>query len=78
MATATGHHLACSLDMPMRAKALSLRCWPGPSLTMEIPSSWDSSCSSSLRKWAGATSVLLDIYMARQYTRDWDLIGNKR
>lgn len=62
MATATGHHLACSLDMPMRAIALSFKCWPGPSLTMEIPSSWDSSCSSSLRKWAGATRRLLDIW----------------
>jgi hypothetical protein len=30
-------------------------------LTMEMPSSWDSSCSSSLRKWAGETSMLFDI-----------------
>ncbi len=45
----------------MRAMALSLRCWPGPSLTMEMPSSWASSCSSSFRKCAGATRMLFDI-----------------
>mmetsp|Transcript_2455 Transcript_2455/g.4578 ORF Transcript_2455/g.4578 Transcript_2455/m.4578 type:complete len:214 (-) Transcript_2455:196-837(-) len=55
VATATGHHFACSLLMPRRAWALMTSCWPCVIFTRLIPLSWLASISSWSRKLATLT-----------------------